>query len=163
MRVTITEADCGPGDDILVILAQRGLDPNRPISRIDDPRTPSTDLIFEGEPIMAEATTHVFEGDPDTRQSASPVLSAKDGLFRKRYRALSDTDKEIHDLIKDAADELAAAIGVLNVDVAMRLGVTFKEEAAARALGYACDPAGVTLAIRHLEDAVYRAVKALTA
>ena len=102
----------------------------------------------------------VYEGEPDARQTASDTLPAGATLFRARYRQLTDAELLVHDMIKDQADKLACTIGLLNPDVARRLCVNMGD--ASGALGHR-DPANVTLALRHLEDAVYRAVKALTA
>jgi len=96
-------------------------------------------------------------GQPDARQSDGPG-----GLFRKRYRQLDAEEIAQHDHIKDKAHELAQAIGALNpVAYARILGVT--EAHTGYRMEKTYDGAGVTLALRHLEDAVYRAVKALTA
>lgn len=44
--------------------------------------------------------THVFEGEPDTRQGGTAVVTSR---FRPRYRALTAEDKALHDAIKDSA------------------------------------------------------------
>jgi len=49
-------------------------------------------------------TEHVFEGQPDARQSSSQTESMS--RFRPRYRALSPEEKALHDAIKDKAAEL---------------------------------------------------------
>jgi hypothetical protein len=105
---------------------------------------------------------HVFAGQPDERQTEAAVISPEHSLFRKRYRSLAQGEVELHDAIKDKADELARLIGQINPAVAMRLGVDIVPNPA-DPYEMNRDPANVTLAIRHLEDAVYRAVKALTA
>lgn len=48
--------------------------------------------------------THVFEGEPDSRQSAdtAEVVSR----FRPKYRALTDDEKALHDALKAKAVEL---------------------------------------------------------
>jgi hypothetical protein len=141
-----------------------GIDPAQSYRRYDIHHPRAGTVIVEGEPLkMDDPTGSLFAGEPDARQTDEAVMAPQHGLFRKRYRKLSATDIETQDAIKDIASVLAEAIGRLNVDVAKKLGVTFEDEEMERALGYACDPAGVTLAIRHLEDAVYRAVKVLTA
>lgn len=48
--------------------------------------------------------THVFEGQPDGRQSDSPAETVS--RFRPRYRALTDDEKALHDALKDKAAEL---------------------------------------------------------
>lgn len=107
--------------------------------------------------------TTLFEGGPDDRQTNVPVLAPQHSLFRKRYRQLSAADLELHDAIKDKADELA----VLIAEVAGRLEVPGRSPGAPRRGPIESivenQGANVTLALRHLEDAVYRAVKALTA
>ncbi len=105
----------------------------------------------------------LFEGEPDARQTDAAVMEPAHSLFRKRYRKLSTAEVALQDAIKDKADELAKLIGVLNEPVATRLGVAvYRDDGMRWDLGER-DAANVTLAIRHLEDAVYRAVKALTA
>ena len=47
---------------------------------------------------------HVYEGQPDTRQSDSTTLQVS--RFRPKYRALTDEEKALHDLLKDKASEL---------------------------------------------------------
>lgn len=47
--------------------------------------------------------THVFEGQPDTRQSSEHIETSR---FRPRYRALTDEEKALHDDIKSKAAEL---------------------------------------------------------
>lgn len=93
----------------------------------------------------------IWEGNKsDERQTANAELSDEHRLFRKRYRQLSQEEVALHDKIKDTADELAA----LFFKVApVHLGPVENRERGAN----------VSLAIRHLEDAVYRAVKGLTA
>ena len=46
---------------------------------------------------------HVFEGEPDARQSDEHIPVSR---FRPKYRALTDEEKAQHDLIKDKAAEL---------------------------------------------------------
>lgn len=47
---------------------------------------------------------HVFEGEPDERQSADTQLAVS--RFRPRYRALTAEEKALHDALKDKAAEL---------------------------------------------------------
>jgi len=103
----------------------------------------------------------VFEGSTDARQTDEPKLKPYNTLFRKRYRQLSESELALHDAIKDKADELARLIGNLNTPVYEKLVGSKLTDVAS--IGAPRDPAQVTLAMRHLEDAVYRAVKALTA
>lgn len=104
----------------------------------------------------------IYEGGTgDARQNPTEVATPYNTLFRKRYRQLSNEEIMLHDAIKDKADELAKLFGMLNPVVYQRL-----VGAAPSDLLHGpreCDAAHVTLALRHLEDAVYRAVKALTA
>lgn len=46
---------------------------------------------------------HVYEGEPDARQSDEPITVTR---FRPRYRALTDDERDLHDRIKAAADEM---------------------------------------------------------
>ena len=96
---------------------------------------------------------NVYEkGEADARQSeGTPAPS----LFRKRYKQLSAEEVALHDAIKDKADELARLIAGVMPPAAPRTGNVLDDMALNKG-------ANVTLALRHLEDAVYRAVKALT-
>jgi hypothetical protein len=49
---------------------------------------------------------HVFEGNPDARQSTDVAMPVS--RFRPRYRALTDAEKALHDQIKGKAAELEA-------------------------------------------------------
>lgn len=49
---------------------------------------------------------HVFEGQPDGRQSGD--VAHKVSRFRPTYRALTDDEKALHDEIKTKAAELEA-------------------------------------------------------
>ena len=120
-----------------------------------------------------DGTAHtVFLDKPDARQTDSGDLPSASGLFRKRYRNMSDQELALHDAIKETADNLATLVAHLNPPVARKLGAktTWSEAGGLTVrmgdfdplLGRVYDAPNVTLAIRHLEDAVYRAVKALT-
>ena len=78
-----------------------------------------------------------LNGDVDGRQSDD--VNEKVSLFRPRYRALTAEEKDLHDAIKAKADELA--------DLIYKVKYTNNTD----------------LAIQHLEDSEYRAVKGLTA
>ena len=99
--------------------------------------------------LKAHLRKDLYAGTPDERQSDQAALAPEHSLFRKRYRQLSPEEVALHDQIKDKADELYALfLKVSNIEVGQ-------------------DPnrergANVALAKRHLEDAVYRAVKGLT-
>lgn len=106
---------------------------------------------------------NVFEGGiGDGRQSELSDIPMSDALFRKRYRQLTQGEIKLHDEIKDKASELAALIGEMNIQVYYRILGAHPPMAAAPGVKQ-YDAANVTLAIRHIEDGVYRAVKALTA
>lgn len=47
---------------------------------------------------------HVFEGQPDARQSAD--VAHKVSRFRPTYRQLTDEEKALHDAIKTKASDL---------------------------------------------------------
>jgi hypothetical protein len=49
---------------------------------------------------------HVYEGQPDGRQSSDATMHVS--RFRPRYRALTDAEKALHDEIKNKASELEA-------------------------------------------------------
>jgi hypothetical protein len=104
------------------------------------------------------APASLFAQGPDGREvEASGFLPT---LFRTRYRRLSPEELELHDQIKGKADEL--------VELFCRIPVIDKVPPKLPNL-----PVGVLrvmfsprrnidLALEHLEDSVYRAVKALT-
>jgi hypothetical protein len=73
---------------------------------------------------------------------------------------LTHAEQGVLDLIVERGQLLAATIGTLNPGVYRKL--TGREPPADIGSGYGKDPAEVTLALRHLEDALYRAEKALT-
>lgn len=50
----------------------------------------------------------VFEGKPDGRQADTAIPVSR---FRPRYRALTDTEKALHDEIKNKAAELEDLYG----------------------------------------------------
>lgn len=89
---------------------------------------------------------HVFQGEPDQRQSAAvdhPV-----SRFRPTYRALRDDEKALHDELKSKAVELEQLIE----KVGGPLGVKSGDQARYRAL-----------ALTALEESIMWAVKAVTA
>lgn len=97
--------------------------------------------------------TNLYVGAPDASQDESPAPS----FFHKRYKQLTPEEIALHDEIKDKADELAVLFAKTLGDKTIVSGghssviVNLAEN----------KHANVTLALRHLEDAVYRAVKAL--
>ncbi len=111
--------------------------------------------------------SNVYEGgEGDARQTDAAAIPDDCKLFRKRYRQLSTDEVALHDAIKDKADELAGLIAQIRNPPKPRDGANVPMTASAAAvLQQVADNNGahVTLALRHLEDAVYRAVKALTA
>lgn len=99
--------------------------------------------------LKAHLRKDLYAGTPDERQSDAPALAQEHSLFRKRYRQLSPEEVQLHDQIKDKADELYTLfLKVSNIEA----GQDQNRERGAN----------VALAKRHLEDAVYRAVKGLT-
>ncbi|MBO6509732.1 MAG: glutaredoxin [Roseibium sp.] len=92
----------------------------------------------------------LFDGNADARQSESDELSDGERLFRNRYRKMTADELALHDQIKSQANEMA--------ELFYQVAPINKGHVPDREKG-----ANVQLAIRHLEDAVYRAVKALTA
>lgn len=70
---------------------------------------------------------HVFEGQPDARQSNDP--NAVVSRFRPVYRALSDDEKALHDQIKAKAAELEALFEKVKPGRYKALSMTALEEA----------------------------------
>lgn len=90
----------------------------------------------------------VFAGEPDARQGEDPPYSP----FRTRYRKLSEAEVQYHDGIKATAEALLGYIdGIPNV------------RSDKGPLGGQIVNRDLALARTHLEDAVMRAVRALTA
>ncbi len=112
---------------------------------------------------------NVYEGGSgDARQTEAAAIPDDCKLFRKRYRQLSPEEVALHDAIKDKADELAGLIGKVAdvVNNRPKDGLSPHGTGSGHALLSAVannQGANVTLALRHIEDGVYRAVKALTA
>lgn len=69
--------------------------------------------------------SHVFEGQPDSRQSDEKIETSR---FRPRYRALSDEEKALHDAIKTKAAELEALFEQVKPGRYRSLGLTALEE-----------------------------------
>ena len=71
--------------------------------------------------------SHVYEGEPDGRQSAdtAEVVSR----FRPRYRALTDEEKALHDELKTKAAELEVLFDKVKPGRYRSLGFTALEEA----------------------------------
>lgn len=109
--------------------------------------------------------SNVYEGGQgDARQTDAAAIPDDCKLFRKRYRQLSPEEVALHDAIKDKADELAGLIASINNPPDQRANIPGRGTPAAVLMNVADNNgAHVTLALRHLEDCVYRAVKALTA
>ena len=70
--------------------------------------------------------TNVFDGKPDSRQSAD--VTEKVSRFRSRYRALTDDEKTLHDAIKDKAAELEALFGRVKPGRYNALAITSLEQ-----------------------------------
>jgi hypothetical protein len=88
------------------------------------------------------------DGEPDARLSEAPVSN---NPFRPRYRKLADVELELHDAVKMHAMELLDTFRKIP-EVRQAAGQENSGEV----------HASLKLAQRHLEDAVYRAAKALT-
>lgn len=69
---------------------------------------------------------HVYEGQPDGRQSTDPNMPTS--RFRPRYRALTDDEKALHDAIKSKAAELEALFEQVKPGRYRSLGLTALEE-----------------------------------
>ena len=112
-------------------------------------RAKDTIFVTVVDGLKGKLAKDVYAGTPDARQSEEAEVQPAFSLFRKRYRQLTPDEVALHDQIKDKADELYA----LFLKVAdIESGMSQNRERGAN----------VTLAKRHLEDAVYRAVKGLT-
>ncbi len=70
---------------------------------------------------------HVYEGQPDARQSADVAHPVS--RFRPTYRALTDDEKALHDQIKSKASELEALFEKVKAGRYRSLGMTALEEA----------------------------------
>ena len=102
---------------------------------------------------------NVFDnGQGDARQLAAPTLKSEHSLFRKRYRQLEPQEVALHDAIKDKADEMVNLFtkivsgqdtAIMNGDADSVKRINARQQDLGRA-------------VAHLEDAVYRVVKALT-
>lgn len=98
---------------------------------------------------------NIYEGgEGDVRQSDDADL--KPSLFRNRYKKLSDEEVKLHDAIKAKASELAELIESIPGGANSHLPSQMIAHLAGN------KTANKVIALRHLEDAVYRAVKALT-
>ncbi len=107
---------------------------------------------------------NVYEGGQgDDRQTEADAIPEDCKLFRKRYRQLSPEEIALHDEIKTKADSLAASIAKVNNPP--KPGPVHGTGTPEALLSQIANNNGahVVLALRHLEDCVYRAVKALTA
>ena len=71
--------------------------------------------------------THLYEGEPDGRQSEK--VEEQVSRFRPRYRALTDDEKALHDAIKAKAAELETLFETVKPGRYRSLGITALEEA----------------------------------
>jgi hypothetical protein len=69
--------------------------------------------------------TNVFEGPKDDRQSEERIAVSR---FRPRYRALDDSEKTLHDAIKDKAAELESLFGQVKPGRYNSLAITSLEQ-----------------------------------
>lgn len=100
---------------------------------------------------------NVYEGDPDVRVGDE---NTKIEMFRPRYRKLEPHEVDLHDRIKAKAGELAELFAEIDTTPQQNpLPHPAEDVIGNITLNRG---ANVTLGLRHLEDAVYRAVKALT-
>ena len=84
---------------------------------------------------------HVYEGQPDARQSSD--VAHKVSRFRPTYRALSDTEKALHNSIKAKATELETLFEMLTPSRELSLGMTNLEQAVMWAVKSLTGPAGM--------------------
>ena len=71
--------------------------------------------------------SHVFDGDPDARQSGSTTEPVS--RFRPRYRALTNEEKVLHDALKAKAVALETLIDQTKPGRYRSLALTALEEA----------------------------------
>ena len=74
--------------------------------------------------MTTEKTQNVYEGKPDDRQAGD----IKPSRFRPQYRALSEEEKQIHDDIKQKAEELEQLFGKVGAGRYQSLALTSLEE-----------------------------------
>ncbi|PZP48570.1 MAG: hypothetical protein DI601_00340 [Azospirillum brasilense] len=106
--MTVTTASTASVADLNAALSNMGLEITREV--------PDTTV-----------STHVFQGNPDGRQSDrvdEPV-----SRFRPRYRALTAEEKSLHDALKSKAAELEALFEQVKPGRYRSLGFTALEEA----------------------------------
>lgn len=70
--------------------------------------------------------THLYEGQPDDRQSDK--IDEPVSRFRPRYRALTEDEKALHDAIKSKAAELETLFEQVKPGRYRSLGLTALEE-----------------------------------
>lgn len=116
------------------------------------------------------APANVYENQTaDARQSDAPTLpdDRLALLFRPRYRVLTPDEVELHDEIKTRAANLAESIFRVTEKYAAAItqsdGLQMAQPAPEQMRRLDHKSENVERALAHLEDAVYRAVKALTA
>lgn len=83
---------------------------------------------------------HAYEGRPDGRQSNEAIEVSR---FRPMYRALSDAEKGLHDLIKVRAGDLETLISQIAPCRETSLAMTKLEEAVMWAVKALTGPAGM--------------------
>ena len=76
---------------------------------------------------MSTTPQHVYEGQPDARQSDK--IDHPVSRFRPTYRALTPDEKALHDEIKTKAAELEASFEKVKAGRYRSLGITALEEA----------------------------------
>ena len=69
---------------------------------------------------------NVYDGPTDGRQSDDAIPVSR---FRPRYRALTDEEKKLHDLLKDKAAELEVLFGAVKPGRYNALAITALEQA----------------------------------
>lgn len=115
----------------------------------DEPETPDN-FSKQKDVTMDVPQSNLYAGgEGDARQTTRAHLEASEVLFRPRYRKLTEGEVDLHDRIKMQAAVLAALFYEVEP---IHAGPSKNRERGAN----------VQLAVRNLEDAVYRAVKALT-
>lgn len=159
-RVTMADLDGLTRDGVAnlnaIIEGERRLDGSSGF-RVDPACNAGEDIVIHKDPAMVAKPeggnpgSNVYAGGmTDKRISDEPTPG--DNPFRPRYRKLGPKELDHHDRIKLQAMDLLTTFRQIPM-IRAQDGNTNDGEGAAN----------IKLAQRHLEDAVYRAVKALTA
>lgn len=159
-RVTMADLIGVSRDEVVnlnaIIERERRLDGSSGF-RVDPARNAGEDIVIHKDPSMVAKPRgdnpgpNLYEGG-NVDKRVSDERMPGDNPFRPRYRKLGSKELDHHDRIKLQAMDLLTTFRQIPT-IRAQDGNTNDGEGAAN----------IKLAQRHLEDAVYRAVKALTA